>query len=193
MVVSIRVQSGVKMETWVDSEHIYRGKIISVRVGNVRLDNGSIAKREVVEHSGGVAIVPVRDEAVVLARQFRISVGREVIELPAGKLEDQETPRECALRELEEELGYRATQLVLMTSYYSSVGFTNEKMYIFLGLGLERTKERPEWDEQIQTVEMPISEIETKLSNSEFEDSKTIIGLYELMSYLRKHPEAIKS
>jgi len=183
----------MKMETWINSECIYIGKIVSVRIGNVRLDNGSIARREVVEHSGGVAVVPVKDKAVLLARQFRISIGREVIELPAGRLEDEESPKECALRELEEELGYRARQLILMTSYYSSVGFTNERMHVFLGLGLERTGERPEWDERIQTVEVPISEIETKLSNNEFEDSKTIIGLYRLMSYLRKHPEILES
>lgn len=181
------------METWIDSEQKYEGRIVSLRVGNVRLDNGSIARREVVEHSGGAAIVPVKDKTVILVRQFRISVGREIVELPAGRLEDQEPPIECARRELEEELGYRAGQLIFMTSYYSSVGFTNEKMHIFLALDLEKTERRPEWDEHIQTVEVPISEIDIELSDNQFEDSKTIIGLRELLSYLRKHPEILDS
>jgi len=177
------------METWIDSEYKHRGRVISLRVGNVRLDDESIATREVVEHSGGVAIAPIRGDTVILVRQFRISVGRQVLELPAGRLEDQESPTECAQRELEEELGYRAGQLVLAASYYSSVGFTNERMHVFLGLDLEKTKEKPEWDERIQPVEIPIKEIDTMLSNNEFEDSKTIIGLYALTSYLKRHPE----
>ena len=179
------------METWIDSELKYEGKIVSLRVGSVRLDNGGVATREVIEHPGGVAVVPVVNRTVILVRQFRISIGREIVELPAGRLEAQESPRECARRELEEELGYRARELIWMASYYSSVGFTNERMHIFLGLDLERVAERPEWDERVQAVELPIGDIETRLLNGEFEDSKTIIGLYELMSYLRSHPDAL--
>lgn len=105
-----------------------------------------------------------------------------------GRLEGQESPALCAARELEEELGYRARQLVPITSYYSSVGFTNERMHIFLGLDLEETEIRPEWDERIQAIQIPIRDIETKLMNGEFEDSKTIIGLYALLSYIKEHP-----
>jgi ADP-ribose pyrophosphatase len=179
------------METWIKSEQKYRGNIISLRVGDVRLDDGNIAKREVVEHSGGVAIVPVRADTVVLIKQFRISIEREISELPAGRLEDQESPTECASRELEEELGYYAGELVPIASYYSSVGFTNERMHIFLGLDLQETEKKPEWDEQIQPIEIPIRDIEAKLLNGEFEDSKTIIGLYGLLSYIKENPRSV--
>lgn len=181
------------METWIDTEREYIGKFLSLRVGHVRLGDGSIATREVIEHPGSVAIVPVRGDSLLLVRQFRISIGREIVELPAGRMEAQESPAASARRELEEELGYRARRLVPMTSYYSSVGFTNEILHIFLGFDLEKTQQRPEWDERITLVEVPISEIETRLSNNEFEDSKTLIGLYKAMSYLRTHPEMLGS
>ena len=181
------------METWIDGEQEYKGKFLSLRIGRVRLGDGSIATREVIEHPGSVAIVPVRGDTLLLVRQFRISVGREIVELPAGRIEAQESPAASARRELEEELGYRARQLVWVTSYYTSVGFTNEILHIFLAFNLEKTQRRPEWDERITLVEVPIGEIETRLSNNEFEDSKTLIGLYKAVSYLRAHPEILGS
>ena len=174
------------METWVDSEIVFSGRVFSVRTGTVCLDDRSNAQRDVVEHSGGVAVVPIIDNEIALIRQFRISIGREIIELPAGRLENGETPENCARREIEEELGYRAEKLVLAHSYYSSVGFTNERMYVYLGLNLKETKKRPEWDERIQMVRLPVSEIFPKLLRGEFEDSKTIIGLYAMLGYLSR-------
>jgi ADP-ribose diphosphatase len=179
------------METWIDSRHEYNGSVVALRVGTVRLDDGRSASREVVEHPGGVAIVPVKGRAVVLVRQFRISVGREIVELPAGRLEQQESPGDCARRELAEELGYHAGHLVRGSSYYSSVGFTNERMHLFLAFDLQETESKPDWDERLQTVEVPLDDIDARLSNHEFEDSKTIIGLHELMSHLRKHPKLL--
>jgi ADP-ribose pyrophosphatase len=180
-----------RVETWIRSEQKYSGSIFSLRVGDARLDDGSTVRREIVEHPGGVAIVPVKSNSVVLIKQFRISVGREIIELPAGRLEDKESPVECAARELEEELGLRAGRLIPLTSYYSSVGFTNEKMHIFLALDLQVTERKPEWDERIQAVEISIGDVEDKLLNGEFDDSKTIIGLYGLVFYAREHPEVL--
>lgn len=178
------------METWVESERRYTGSVISLRVGTVRLDDGSLAEREMVEHPGGVAIVSVKGDRVLLIKQFRIAVGREVVELPAGRVEDGESPEYCARRELEEELGYRAGGLLHLASYYASVGFTDERMDIFLALDLEETEKKPEWDERIEAIEIPLDEVETRLESGEFDDSKTIIGLYRLLSYLREHPQS---
>jgi len=160
------------------------GRIISLWVGDVQLDDGSTASREVVRHPGGVAIVPVLDDSVILIRQFRISIGREILELPAGRLEKNENPEDCARRELEEEIGYHAGKIVPAVSYYSSVGFTDEKMHIFLAFQLQRVGENLESDERIQRIDVPIAEIRSKLANNEFEDSKTIIGLRELLAYI---------
>lgn len=95
------------METWSRCEQEYKGKIISLWVGEVQLDDGSTASREIIRHTGGVAVVPVFNDSVILVRQFRISIGRELLELPAGRLEANESPEVCARRELEEETGFR--------------------------------------------------------------------------------------
>ena len=98
------------MEKWIKQEEIHKGKIFSLWGGQVVLDNGEVAVREYIRHSGGVGIVPVIDGNVILIRQFRISIERELIELPAGRLEPNEDPMNCAARELEEEIGYRANK-----------------------------------------------------------------------------------
>lgn len=177
------------METWTESEIYYQGRIFSLRVGNVVTSVGKLARREIVEHSGGVAIVPIINGNVLLIRQFRISIGREIIELPAGRLEVGDSPEERAHKELEEELGYRSTRMIPLLSYYSSVGFTNEKMHIFLGLELELTEAKPEWDENIHLVKLPLKEAEKRLAENKFEDSKTIIGLTHLMRFMAKESD----
>ena len=174
------------MEKWIKQEEIYKGKISSLIGGQVSLDNGEIAVREYIKHSGGVAIVPVLDGNVILIRQFRISIERELIELPAGRLEPNEEPLDCASRELEEEIGYRAGKLIPIASYFASVGNSNERMYLFLALDLEKTERHLESDERIREIVMPLETVKEKLAKQEFEDSKTIIGLREALAYLER-------
>lgn len=171
------------METWITKKEIHKGKIFSLWGGQVSLDNGDTAVREYVRHSGGVAIVPVIDNNVILIRQFRIAIGRELMELPAGRLEPDEDPATCARRELEEEIGYRAEELIPLASYFSSVGFTDERMHIFLALEPEKATLKLEADERIREVMMPVEMIQEKLAAQEFEDAKTIIGLREFLAY----------
>jgi ADP-ribose pyrophosphatase len=171
------------METWITKEEIHKGKIFSLWGGQVSLDNGDTAIREYVRHSGGVAVVPVIDNNLILIRQFRIAIGRELMELPAGRLELDEDPAACARRELEEEIGYRAKELIPLASYFSSVGFTDERMHIFLALEPEKATLKLEADERIREVMMPVEMIQEKLAAQEFEDAKTIIGLREFLAY----------
>lgn len=171
------------MEKWIAKEEIHKGKIFSLWGGQVALDDGATAVREYIRHPGGVAIVPVLEERVILIRQFRVAIGRELIELPAGLLEPDEGPIRCAARELEEEVGYRAKELIPLASYYSSVGFADERMHIYLALGLERTKSRHDVEERIHEVDMPLEVIRARLAAQEFEDAKTIIGLREFLAY----------
>jgi ADP-ribose pyrophosphatase len=175
------------MEKWIKQKEIYKGKIFSLWGGQVSLDNGEVAVREYIRHLGGVGMVPVIGENVILIRQFRISIGRELIELPAGRLEPNEKPASCAARELEEEIGYRANRLIPIASYFASVGNSNERMYLFLALDLKRTKIRLEVDERIREVIMPLEEVKEKLAKHEFEDSKTIIGLRETLAYFERN------
>ncbi len=152
----------------------------------MELDNGEVAIREYIRHSGGVGIVPVIDGNIILIRQFRISIERELIELPAGRLEPNENPMACAARELEEEIGYRAKKLIPIASYFASVGNSNERMYLFLALDLEKTERHLEADERIREVVMSLETVKEKFANQEFEDSKTIIGLREALAYLER-------
>lgn len=172
------------MEKWITKRELHKGKIFSLWGGSVELDNGDRAVREYVRHPGGVAIVPVVRNGVILIRQFRITIERELLELPAGLLEPGEEPMVCAARELEEEIGYRAGQLIPLASYFSSVGFADERVHIFLALDLEKTAPKRQADERIHEVLMPVEDIRKKLAAQEFEDSKTIIGLREYLAYL---------
>ena len=176
------------MEKWVTKEEIHKGKIFSLWGGRVALDNGDSAIREYVGHAGGVAIVPVIDNHVILIRQFRIAIERELIELPAGRLEPDEDPADCARRELEEEIGYRAGELIPLASYFSSVGFTDERMHIFLALEPEKSTSKLEADERIHEVILSVESIQEKLDSQSFEDAKTIIGLREFLAYRARNP-----
>ena len=175
------------MEKWIKQEEIHKGKIFSLWGGQVELDNGEIAVREYIRHSGGVAIVPVIDGNDILNRQFLISIERELIELSAGRLEPNENPIDCAARELEEEIGYRAKKLIPIASYFASVGNSNERMYLYLARDLEMTERHLEADERIREVVLSLETVKEKLTNQEFEDSKTIIGLREALAYLERN------
>jgi len=172
------------MEIWKDNEVLYDGKVVRLRVGDVVLDHGGLARREVVEHPGGVCVVPFTGHSVILVRQFRIALEKDVIEAPAGKLEGDEDPAYRGACELEEETGYRAGRLVPVGSVYSSVGFCNEEIHVFLGLDLEKTAQRLDEDERIELVEVPLDDVRRGLREHRFDDGKTVVGLYALLDHL---------
>jgi len=173
------------MEKWVDSRVVYDGKIVKVKVGQVRLDNGALAEREVIEHPGGVCVIPFTGDSVILVRQYRVALGIHILEAPAGKIEaDDKDPLYRGKCELEEETGYRAGRMIPVGSVYSTVGYCSEKVYLYLALDLEKTCQNLDEEEQIEIVEMPLDEVRQKLRAHHFEDGKTIVGLHALLSYL---------
>lgn len=171
------------METWIRKEKRYEGRIISLRTGEVRLDDGTEAFREVIEHPGAVAVVPLHGDSVVLVRQYRVAVGKELLEVPAGKLESDEDPEQCGRRELEEETGYQADRLVPAGHIYPSCGILTEKVHLFLAFDLGKTAQKLEEDERIEVVEMPLADVRKRLKAHAFEDAKTVVGLYSLLAY----------
>jgi ADP-ribose pyrophosphatase len=172
------------METWVDSEQLYKGKIVSLRVGHVRMDNGTIAMREVIEHPGGVAVVPLLGDSVILIRQYRVAIGQEILEIPAGKIEGPEDTEHRGRCELEEETGYRAGRMVSLGSIYASVGYTTEEIFLYAALDLEQVGQKLEVDECIDVTPIPIPELKRMLAAHEIKDAKTVVGLDALFRYL---------
>ena len=173
------------MERWENSEILFDGRVVRLRVGEVRLDNGDRAVREVIEHPGGVGVVPYTGSSVILVRQYRIAVGEYVLEVPAGKLEAGDTgPEYRGRQELEEEAGYVAGRMHYVGFIYSAIGFCSEKVHLYLALDLRKTAQRLERDERIEIVEMPLDKVREGLRKHVFQDAKTAVGLQALLNYL---------
>lgn len=163
----------------------FDGKWVHVRVDEVRLPSGRIATRETVEHPGAVAIVPVtREGNVLLLRQGHHPIGRVLLGLPAGTLEPGEAPIDCAQRELEEETGYRAGAMTELASFYTSPGYTNERMTLFRADDCVPGNGSIDPDELIRLTSVPLAEIRRLVmpGPDQIEEAKTLIGLLLLLA-----------
>ena len=175
-------------EKTMKSEKIYEGKIINLRVDTVELPDKKYSKREIVEHPGSVAIVAINNEGdMILVKQFRKAVEKNLLEIPAGKIEINEEPRETALRELYEETGYSAKKIDYLFEFYTSPGFSNEKMYLFLATELVEGKAEPENGEYIEIEKINIEDLMDMILRGEITDSKTIIGIYYGQMYMKQN------
>jgi len=165
-------------EEIIHSEYLYRGNVLKLRLDQVRLDNHHIVAREIVEHRGAVAIVALDEQNhVLMVRQYRAGAEREMLEIPAGTLEEGEDPLLCANRELSEETGYRAMQWEPLGMFYSSPGFCTEKMYLYLARHLTHGAAHPEADELLHVELVPWDHALAQITRGEIVDAKTIIGL----------------
>lgn len=172
-------------EKTMKSEKIYEGRILNLRLDTVELPDKKYAKREIVEHPGAVAIIPVTDEnEVVLVKQFRKAIESQLLEIPAGKVEHGENPVNCAIRELKEETGYSAKDIQFLFEFYTSPGFSNEKMHLFLAKGLTEGESQPENDEYIVVEKIKLDKLIEMINNGELSDSKTIVGILTLNNIL---------
>ena len=157
---------------------VYNGKIVRLNVDTVRQESGESTIREVVLHPGGVAAVPVLDDGrIVLIRQFRYPLGKYIWEIPAGKLDSGQTPRDTIARELEEEIGYTAGTLTKMCSFYSSPGFCDEVIHLFIARDLVPCARRPETGEHITPAAHTLDECLKMIASGEIMDGKSVIGI----------------
>ena len=166
-------------ETFLSSEELYPGKIIRVEKWQMALPNGQTAMREIVRHNGASAIVPVDALGrVTLVRQYRVPIDACTWEIPAGKLDTpSEDPFLAAQRELEEETGLQAESWQLLTALYTTPGFCNEKISVYLATGLSQHPAHPDDDEFLDLYRLPLEEAVAMCMDGRIRDSKTMVGL----------------
>jgi ADP-ribose pyrophosphatase len=165
-------------EKVISSREIYRGRIVTLRVDEIRLPSGRTTTREIVEHPGAVVIVAVDSrDRVILVRQYRAAIAQTTLELPAGTREPNEAAERCAQRELAEETGLSAQTWHPLVGFYSTPGFTNEHLSVFVATDLGPAEGHPEEDESIQHEWVDLAAVPGMISKGEICDAKTIAGL----------------
>ena len=165
------------------SRRIYTGKVLSLDLDQVRFPDGSTGELEMIRHSGASAIVPILDvenpdPEILLIRQYRYAAGGYIYEIPAGRLDDNEAPEDCARRELEEETGYSAIRIRRLGTIYTTPGFTDERIHLFVGEGLTAGKDKREPDEFLELHPVQLSKALAMIRAGEIVDGKTIAGLF---------------
>jgi ADP-ribose pyrophosphatase len=175
------------IEKTMKSERIYDGKILNLRVDTVELPDKKYSKREIVEHPGAVAIIAVNDKnEMIMIRQYRKSIDKILLEIPAGKLEINEEPIASAKRELKEETGYTADKIEYIMEFYTSPGFSNEKIYLFLAQGLAEGEQELDVGEYIDVEKYSVDELMKMIKFGEIVDSKTIVGINYYYNMINK-------
>ena len=167
----------------VDGKRLFEHKFLDGQLDRVRYPDGSIGEQVLIHHPGASAVVPFvsdprgTDPQVMLIHQYRYATGGNLFEIPAGRLEANEAPIACAHRELLEETGCSAMSMEPLTAFWTTPGFTNEKIHVFLASGLTRGVTAHEADEFIEVVTVPLSEALRRIQSGEITDAKTMIGL----------------
>ena len=166
------------IEKFLDSKVVYDGNLLTVYCDKVQLPNGKEASREFIRHPGAVAVVPITPEGnIVLVRQYRYPVGKTMLEVPAGKLDKGEHPDECALRELEEETGYVAHSIKKLSSIYTTPGFTDEVIHLYVADQLTLSKQCPDEDEFLDVEIYTKEQVRAMIDDGTLNDAKSMLAL----------------
>lgn len=175
-------------EKTISVEQIYNGKIIDVTRERVLLENKSEAYREVVHHSGGVCILPINDRGEVLfVRQFRYPFKEVLLEIPAGKRENGEDPKECGIRELKEEIGAEAENITYLGKLYPTVAYDTEVIYMYMAQDLSFGEQKLDEDEFLDIVKIPLDKAYKMVLNDEIPDAKTQIAILKAREMLQNN------
>ena len=170
-------------EKTLDSELIYEGAILNLRRDKVTIKDGRTSHREIIEHSGGVVVAAITpDGKIPLVRQYRKAAEKAILEIPAGKLEKDEDPKQAALRKLREETGYRAKTIDHITSFYSSIGYSDEILHLYIARDLEPGDTDFDDNEAIDIYEYTLDDLINMVLDGKIEDAKSIIAIFMLNS-----------
>lgn len=163
-----------------ESNKVFEGHIFKIFVDKVMMPSGRVVEREILSHAGAVGIVPVTaDNEVILVEQYRHAAGRRIWEIPAGKLDGDEDPLDCAVRELREETGATASEIKELAEFYNAPGYSDERFFLYLARVVNLSAPQPDGDEEedINIAVLPIKSALEKIKEGEIRDAKTIIGL----------------
>jgi ADP-ribose pyrophosphatase len=165
-------------EKTLNTRRVYDGRLVQLDLCEVELPNGAHSQREIVRHPGAVAMVALDESGqVLLVRQYRMAAGEIMLEIPAGTLNPDEPPADCASRELQEEVGYRPGKLLSLGGFYAAPGYTTEYIHLFLATELEKSSLATDADEFIEIERMPLQAALDMIEQGGIVDSKTIAGL----------------
>lgn len=175
-------------EKTMKTERIYEGRVVNLRIDTVELPGKKYSKREIVEHPSAVAVAALTDDgSIIMVRQFRKAVEKNLLEIPAGLIEINEEPKEAGLRELAEETGYIASNMEYLFEFYTSPGFSNEKVYLFLATDLKEGESNPDSDENIEITQYKLEELIDMVIRGDIYDSKTVISILYVNKYLSQN------
>lgn len=170
----------------IESKPVYKGKIINVRVDTLQI-NGKPAIREIVEHNGSAAILPLIGYTIIMEKQYRHPIRKELLEIPAGTLEKGEKPEECAARELIEETGYKAGSLKPLGRFYMTPGYCTELIHVFVATNLSKVEHHEmDEDEEITIVRVSVEDAVKMILNGKIEDAKTVCAV---LAYAQKQKQ----
>jgi ADP-ribose pyrophosphatase len=171
-------------EEVVSSRTVFKGRILKLRVDTVRTADGRRSTREVVEHDACVAVIPVDErDNVLLVKQYREAIGKDLLEIPAGGIDAGETPEEAVRREMQEETGFRPRKILRLAGFYSTPGFSNEYLHLYLATDLVPGRLHAEDTPGIEVVLFPVSAIPALVGSGKIEDAKTYAGLLYYLEY----------
>lgn len=168
------------------SQILYKGKVFDHQVDEIEYESGNKGIREIAVHPGGAVVVPVKDDGkIILVKQFRYPLQKTLIELPAGKLDKDEDPLFCATRELEEETGYKTSEIKKLGQIYTAPGYCTEVLHIYYAKGLKPgNHNREEGEQGMEILELSLNEIEKMINQGEITDAKTIVGIHYVKNLL---------
>jgi ADP-ribose pyrophosphatase len=169
-----------------ERRHVFQGRIVDLSVDRVRLPNGNVCDLELIRHPGAAAVVPVDDDGrVILVRQYRYASGGWLVEVPAGKLDGDEAPELCATREVEEETGFKVGRLTPLGWIWTTPGFTDEKIWLFLATELTTSRSDLQADEVLTVKTMPLAEAVQLALHGQIRDAKSVCALLRAADHLR--------
>ncbi|MGG5253718.1 NUDIX hydrolase [Neobacillus sp. SM06] len=170
-------------EKTIQTKELFSGRIIRLQIEEVELPNGKITEREIIKHPGAVAVIALTDDnKIVMVEQYRKALERTIVEIPAGKLEKGEEPAVCARRELEEETGYVCEKMELLVSFYTSPGFADELVHVYIATGLSKKENAASLDEDefVNLEELTLEEAVQYIKDQKIYDAKTVYAVQYL-------------